>query len=125
MIEWRKHITQMTDSEKILLKKNILNGKKYELTRHAIARKREKLISDLEIAKCIMHGVIVEFHFVDDKKRVLIRGEQSEYGYNICVVFDIDTHTIVTVYKNYDSDNHSTLREGEYDSNYNLLDYVK
>lgn len=125
MNEWRKHSSQMNKSEKQIIRDFVSNGKKYNYTKHAELRKSEKNIADIEVARCISYNDIIEFHFVDDSKRVLLRGKNTENGYHVCVVVDLDTHDIITVYKNRNNDNHFTLDESEYDKSYNLLDYIK
>jgi len=103
-MEARKHISQMVDSEKELLK-GIIGKGIYKASRHMTAKSKERVITKEEINRTIHNYNLIEFHH-KNSNRVLIRGKVDEKGYNICAVLDLKYSEILTVYANETTDNH-------------------
>lgn len=123
-MEWRKHTDQMTSMERQRLTDLVLQNTKYILTEHAKRKQNERDIDNIEIGRCIKFGNIIEFHFVNDSKRILMRKNNTVKDYNICVVIDIETHEIITTYKNSCGDNHRSIDMTNYNGSYDLLSYL-
>ena len=82
---------------------------RYWLTEHAKARMEEKNISKRDVGDCVQHGDLVEFNDEESgTRRTLWR------NHGICVVLDLDTGAIVTVFRNGVWDGHKTLDRTAY-----------
>lgn len=119
----KKHVVQMTDTEKKLLKEAIrmsLNKRQpITLSGHCKDRMKEKRITLHDLLSVIKYYDLIEYHlreFEDGNtdKRVVIRGKKDYDGNNICISYSIDRKRIVTAYVNSNEDNHSTLDLNNY-----------
>lgn len=123
---FKKHYTQMTDKE-IKYIRNIIDSKKlYRFTNHMLNKKKIRHIKEKDILDVFLDYDIIEFHRKGRDCRVLIRGNKVCNGKNICASIDLYTGHIVTVYANYNSDNHKKVNMNNYNLNgVNLVDYIK
>ena len=123
MIEARKHISQMLDSEKVLLN-SLLVKDNYRIGNHAVKRGAEKIITRQATDRAIHNGSIIEYHYKDGN-RVLVRGNIDEGGFNVCCVYDCDHNTVITIYDNEVNDKHFTLNKSLYRKKLDITGMVK
>jgi hypothetical protein len=72
--EIKKHHTQMTPTEKTILK-TLIRGN-FRFTGHCLQRMKERRISRQEVRQTINEGIIVEYHLANGtNSRVLLRGK--------------------------------------------------
>ena len=72
-------------------------------------RSKARDIGHAELMHAVRHGELIEWHDETGTERVLLRDELG-----ICVVLDLDTRNIITVYRNNVGDNHATLDTCKY-----------
>ena len=119
-MEVRKHASQMSNQEVLLLNGFLTKEKNYKIGTHASDRIKVKKINKESMERAIHNGEIVEYHYKNEN-RLLVRGNTNEYGYNTCVLLDVDRGNIITVYKNSVSDKHCTLKEELYEKDFNIV----
>ena len=120
--EERKLLRDMDLMEIIAIRQCIHNVMdKVRTVDHSCLRSKYRFITAKEIMDCISRGTIVEFHVVNKSCRVLLRNKNKTHNNDTCVVLDILTGTIITVYTNKSYDKHSTLREENYNKNLNII----
>ena len=109
----------MTTKEKARL--NVHLDNQYSLTKHTLFRKQERRVTTDEINSVFENYEIIEYHY-KDANRLLLRGKIIENGnVNICIVVDINSKEIVTVYYNSIADKHLTLNLSNYIHNISIL----
>lgn len=134
--QFRKHYTQMTEEDKVRIV-NMLCGIK-KLVEHShvknkrgVSYNKEDIYINLK-DKLVLLGSIVEYNEIFDRRkrrwnqRVLLRfpktykvevkvgGKYTKEDCHLCVVIDLTTKVIVTVYYNQVKDNHDTIRLNKY-----------
>ena len=83
---------------------------------HAKDRMLEKGVDERDIDDCLKAFDVIELHQKGWDTRVLLRGKaKDELGRNTCMSLSLITFKIITVYKNYANDNHSTLVKENYE----------
>lgn len=113
----KKLYTNFTKEEKALLKQIFkeINIKDVTIVNHARERMESKGITESDIYNCLRSFDVIELHQKDWDIRLLLRGRAKDtMGRNTCVSLSLITKRIITAYKNYSTDGHSTLREEEY-----------
>ena len=98
-----------------ILKKK--NDKSITIVDHAKDRMLEKGVDERDIDDCLQKGFdVIELHQKGWDTRVLLRGRaKDELGRNTCMSLSLVTFRIITVYKNYENDNHRTLVKENYE----------
>lgn len=86
------------------------------ITQYAMKRLRQRQITVVDIRAAIREGELIEYHSNEEEgwERCLLRCDTTAIARSVCVVVDLTTRDIVTVYENAADDNHRTLRTGEY-----------
>lgn len=122
----RKHCSQMSDGEI----KTVLNFAKkipkqeWGFNGYTFNRIQERGGTKDYVLNALQNGELIEYHLKENKSRILVRGTQpiSEYHrYVPCVVFELKTKTVITVYWNHVDDNHRTINMKPYDENLNVI----
>ena len=98
-----------------ILKKK--NDKSITIVDHAKDRMLEKGVDERDIDDCLQKGFdVIELHQKGWDTRVLLRGRtKDKLGRNTCMSLSLITFKIITVYKNYENDNHRTLVKENYE----------
>ena len=98
-----------------ILKKR--NNKRITIVDHAKDRMLEKGVDERDIGDCLQKGFdVIELHQKGWDTRVLLRGRaKDKLGRNTCMSLSLITFKIITVYKNYENDNHRTLVKENYE----------
>ena len=115
----RKHCSQMKERELTVVTKKVKDCpfEDWRVSGHLMERMIDKGINPLEIAEAIMSFSVIEYKlFHGGEERVLIRGNRTNAGYQVCVVLGTSTKRIVTAWKNRAGDNHETIKMSEYDA---------
>lgn len=121
--EQRKLLKDMSITEVLIIRQHLDEVQnKLRMIDHSKERSRTKHISKREIMECIKQGQLIEFHQVNKQCRVLLRNKTNKG--DVCVVVDILNGNIITAYKNHQNDNHSTLREENYNSKLNVVSVI-
>lgn len=123
--EEKKHIKQMKKEEVRLIREKIKN--KYDLNNlnispHYLDRVDENLrglVLSSYIDRTILKGNIIEYKIlrVDDGnvyERIVLRDKIAINGFNICLVYEVTTNSLITVWLNHYNDNHTTLNLNKY-----------
>ena len=124
MSELRKHVSHMKERE-IVFVNRMIRSKRYEFTNYSLERALTRGITNYSVMKTIRNGKLIEFHLKDDSPRALIRERANKSSNCTCVVIDMKSNTIVTAYKNFVGDKHSSLDEEIYDKDINIIEVLK
>lgn len=92
---------------------------------HSMIRLYQRYIYEDEVFDTIKDGNIIEFHIVNNSPRVLIRKQRMKQSYDICVIVDIVTKTVVSAYLNQSNDKHKTLHEEIYNDDLDVCKIIK
>ena len=91
--------------------------KRWGFAPHFIHRSIERevfLLSSIalvnRVTELLNQGTLIEYHTMKGTRRVLIRNMET----GISVVADLDTKTVVSLWKNTQDDNHKTLKKSLY-----------
>ena len=118
VLNMKKLYKEFSTKEKKLLN-DILkkrNDKSITIVDHAKDRMLEKGVDERDIDDCLRAFDVIELHQKGWDTRVLLRGKaKDELGRNTCMSLSLITFKIITVYKNYANDNHSTLAKENYE----------
>ena len=95
--------------ESLDLIRGLIPQQPWTITDYAIGRAKERGISYANVKYAVQHGRIVEYQYVKDSERLLVRD-----SYGTCISLDINNHVVITVYFNDPRDEHSTLDESNY-----------
>lgn len=112
----RKHRKQMTPAEIHAVEARVKRVPAWVSQPYYAVRARERNVSRLEVYRAIAFGQAIE---AKDDDRVLMRGSDG-----VCVVVEIPTRKIVTVWYNSPDDQHWTLDLSQYRWNVNLVTWV-
>lgn len=123
-MEQRKHVSTMKHKEKHVLRKIVKQGN-FVFSNHCIRRTMQRRVRVSDIMKTIRQGRIVEFHVVDDSLRVLLRGQANKQDKCPCVVLNVSTNEVVTVYHNYKYNHHQYSKHTLYTSELDICSLVK
>lgn len=124
-MEKRKHVSQMTPQEITFLKSKFRHVKEPIYTNYSLGRLSQRKIQRKQVVRALKIGELVEYHLVGRHHRVLVRGTASKRGEVVCVVLDIFTREVVTVFKNVITDRHWTLNPSNYDNKVDILNIMK
>ena len=70
-----------------------------------------------DVDDCLKSFDVIELHQKGWDTRVLLRGRaKDKLGRNTCMSLSLITFKIITVYKNYENDNHRTLVKENYEN---------
>lgn len=100
-----KDILSTGTKEKIM--KELHGVKGWEIRPYAKQRIKERAISIDKLFDVCREGELVEYHNDNGTRRVLVRDQKGT-----CVVVDLDTRNIITVYE--DNDDHPNLQRDKY-----------
>ena len=113
----RKHRKQMSREEVVAVEALVKSIPSWHSQPYYVTRGRERNISRLSVYTAIAFGEVVE---AKDDDRVLMRHHSG-----VCVVVDVKTRTVVTVWFNDPQDQHWTLDLSQYRWNQNLVEWSK
>jgi hypothetical protein len=105
----RKHTKQMKQTEREALNTFIKQIAVHVVSTHAAERMTQKDVSAREIELCLQYGEGIEIHNDAGTPRAVVRFQYGRPKVAVCVVVELLTGKIVTVWKNAGSDNHQTL----------------
>ena len=118
VLNMKKLYKEFSTKEKKLLN-DILkkrNNKSITIIDHAKDRMLEKGVDKRDVDDCLKAFDVIELHQKGWDTRVLLRGRaKDELGRNTCMSLSLVTFRIITVYKNYANDNHSTFVKENYE----------
>lgn len=109
----RKHRKQMNLAEVIAVESKVKSVGSWISKSHYEVRARERNITRLEVYQAIYQGKVVE---AKDDNRVVMRSVSG-----ICVVIELTTRKVVTVWYNDPQDQHWTLDLSQYRWTINLV----
>ena len=126
----KKHIKQMRNTEKTLIKNKLKNLGALELSFHVKEQMIKRNITEEDIYNVMRDYSIIEFHhkindYGKDDNRVLIRSNRKVNGYNICLSISLDKTRIITCYGNESKDKHKTIDMKNYDCKCDISKYIK
>jgi hypothetical protein len=113
----RKHRKQMSKQEVAAVESLVKSITSWVSKSHYAVRSRERNVTRLEVYQAIAFGQCVE---AKDDNRVVMRHHTG-----VCVVVEIPTHTVVTVWYNDPQDQHWTLDLSQYRWVINLIEWSK
>ncbi len=117
----RKHVSQMTTEEKIMVRAEVEKVKEWRITAYANSRANHRVLAESDILAAIHHGKVIEYNRNKDDKRVLLRGTRLLHGKCVvCVVVSLTDRCVVTAYVNKENDVHRTLNWELYDESINI-----
>jgi len=105
----KKHRKQMSPAEIGALESHIRKMNYEAIGLHASERMAQKHVNAREITNCLKYGEAIELHNEAGEWRALLRHQYGRPQVAVCVVFSIERHEVVTVWKNAGSDAHRTL----------------
>lgn len=121
MVSLKKHISQMEGREERFLTNRLTSVKRWNISSHLRRRMEERGGEIDKVQEVIENGQLIEYHQRDGKSRVLMRGTKVYSGDVFCVVFELRSSKIITLYFNHKDDNHSTLKEEAYDGTLDVI----
>jgi len=87
----------------------------WAMTDYATNRAIERNIPYANIKQAVQHGRIVEYQYLKDSERLLLRDVDGT-----CVSIDINSNLVITAYFNSPDDEHTTLNESNYIAGWQL-----
>ena len=102
-----KDILNIGTKEKIM--KELHSVKGWKIRPYAKQRIKERGISIDKLFDVCREGELVEYHNENGTRRVLVRDEKGT-----CVIVDLDTRNIITVYENDPDNDHPNLQRDKY-----------
>lgn len=117
----RKHISQMMSWEEDFCMDQVRN-KEWIFSGHVMVRIEERGGTVADILETIGYGELIEYHKRNNKSRLLLRGRKAIHNWVPCVVVELSSKKIITVYWNHVKDHHRTIDMSRYN---NLLDVVE
>lgn len=122
----KKHITQMTDIEQQTLLHKLNKIKYFSFGYHANEKIYERNINKKFIIKAIKNSELIEYHLANQySHRILLRSKNNYNNQSMCIVVDLISKEIVTVYLNDYNDHHRTLDWSNYNKNLDILNLLK
>ena len=109
-MEFKIHVDNLTFSaiRKLKLEANAVKDR-IQFNPYTLNRLQERKISIEEVRETILSGELIEYHYVDDERRILLRSKEGT-----CVVLDVRRGRVITAYKNDPNDNHRSLNKSNY-----------
>lgn len=122
----KKHINQMTEEEKDFLLSYIKNipADAWSYNFYTENRIKERGGTKEFILESIQIGELIEYHLRNGRNRILLRGKKAVsdvHPYVPCVVLELKTKKIITVYWNHIDDNHRTIKMENYNEELNVI----
>jgi len=119
----RKHIQQMNQLERAFIHGYLRSGKRdyHATTSHFRDRASERVFSVQDAVDALRNGLVVEVH--NDRNpslRALVRDSKGT-----CVVVELQTDLIISVYYNDPEDKHETLNWAPYRWTQDIVALVK
>lgn len=121
----KKHISQMTEVEKEFLLRQFraVNKPDWKITDYSFNRMTARGISAEHLMTIFdLDTELIEYHKKGRSSRILLRSKRAVNEANVCVVFEPETKSIVTVYLNYKGNKHEQLKLEFYDA---AIDVIK
>jgi len=88
---------------------------------HAASRMVQKDVSEREIENCLKYGHAIEVHNEASNLRIVLRHDYGRPKVGVCLVLELGTNAIITVWKNKGNDGHKTLDKWQYQWNIDLV----
>ena len=109
-MDFKIHVDNLAFSAIRKLKLEVNSVKdKIQFNPYTLYRLEERNISIDDVRETILNGELIEYHYVDDERRILLRNKEGT-----CVVLDVSRGRVITVYKNDPDDNHKDLNRSNY-----------
>ena len=121
MTNLRKHVTQMTNAERMAVESyaHKLGSYQWALNPHVAERKAKWSLSDVDIVNALRYGTVVEAHANNwPDVRFVLRYTRDNRA--VCVCANLKGE-VITVWANNASDNHRTLDRSQYQWKENLI----
>jgi hypothetical protein len=120
----RKHISQMS-LEEVDFFTSLVRNKAWIMSGHVREQmeKRGGTLSD--IIEAIEYGSLVEYHCRNGYSRLLFRSETPIHNWVPCVVVEIATERIITIFWNHVKDNHRTIDMSRYNEDLDIIAMFK
>ncbi len=120
MTNLRKHVTQMTDAERMAVESYAHNLGSYRVDNAHLAERRRKWnLSDIDIINALRYGTVVEAHANNwPDIRFVLRHNKGNRA--VCVCANLRGE-VITVWANNTGDNHRTLDRSQYQWKENLM----
>ena len=127
----KKHVSQLTSNELSLLQIIVSNlqSQQLYLSKHAYSHIPNLTLD--EVYYTLSDCSIIEFNITNgDSPRLLVRANNpthccGEIDYNMCMVIELKSHTVISAYCNAHDDTHCTLDPSRYDSSINIVEIAQ
>jgi len=118
----RKHIQQMSKAESAFIHGWLRSSKReYTGTAHYTDRASERHFTFQDVVQAVRTGLVVEVH--NDKALALRAVVRDSKG--TCVVVELTSQRIISVYYNDPEDKHDTINWAPYRWNQDIVELVK
>ena len=109
-MDFKIHVDNLTFSTIKQLKRGAeAQRNKLKFNPYTWKRLKERKIAIEDVKKTILNGELIEYHYVDEERRILLRSTEG-----VCVVLDVIRGRVITAYKNDPDDKHKNLNRSKY-----------
>lgn len=120
----RKHISQMS-LEEVEFFTSFVRKKEWIMSGHIQQRMEERGGTLADILEVIGYGDLIEYHQRDGHSRLLFRGTRAIHKWVPCVVVELLSNRIITIYWNHVDDHHRTIKMDIYDEELDIIAMFK
>lgn len=124
MTSLRKHAEQMTRDERLFFLQQVFN-KEWIMGKHVRDRIQERGGTEATVLETINYGELIEYHQKDGHSRLLLRSDRPIYKWTACVVIEILSSRVITIYWNHERDDHRTIDMSIYDEDLDIISLFK
>ena len=115
----------MTIQEETALKDLFRKVKRPMFTSYAVKRIQQRHVDLDRILNTIKFGELIEFHVKENSFRVLIRESRPKRKQATCVVLELFTHKVITVFTNSEYDRHWNLDSSIYNKHLDIIKILR
>lgn len=116
----KKHYTQMTQEEHDYLMSRFEGRDRGSWYVSAYCHRRliKRSIAPIQLLDLFNVNRLIEYHYAeqDDSERILLRG-RAHKGRELCAVFNLTNGQVVTIWTNWEGNQHDRVDMSEYDIN--------
>lgn len=120
----RKHISQMS-LEEVDFFTSLVNRKSWIMSSHVREQMEKRGGTLSNIIEAIEYGSLVEYHQRNGHSRLLFRSETPLHNWVPCVVVEISSERIITIFWNHVKDNHRTIDMSRYNEDLDIIAMFK
>lgn len=120
----RKHYSHMMPEE-LLFFTNFVKDKEWIFNHHVQKRIKERGGLNADILEVLQTGQLIEYHQRNGASRLLFRGERIIHKWVPCVVVELLSRKVITVYWNHKDDHHRTIDMEKYEEELDILNLFK